>query len=468
MAQQRQVWSYNGDPTKAALLHIEYGQAPAGAGTDPPVISLSSTELGRSAFEGSTAASQHFSLMNSGATALNYTTTVTYNKGSGWLSLTPSTTSGTLGAGEEQNFSVSFNTTGLIAGTYDAIVKFTDANAANSPQEVKVSLAIMPQGSIQCGDIPLYTQNIASPAVMILLDLSGSMLWEIDLVKETDVLPVTPNLSPVVQEIVNRNGWASGNAITFIIDKVSGSGFRYARSFDGYNPSAALFHVEYNDGSGVKTIETRIKKATDDGECANAIPFSTSTQKLTIGRLRSGVALRRAHHPQEFDDHQRLDAVCSLSDAERPDHGQGVGPRQRQLADIQYGRHAAADGVPTAADDGECNLECGVLDRGDHRDEDRRGENRHRRTGEGHRHLLGLRLLGERFHSRLCQHDRLHQDPRRLQRAHRRATGETAGGGGRSDNLLQHAVCPVDGCRPKIFFQTKGGVGPDTERRSRN
>jgi hypothetical protein len=288
--QQRQVWSYNADPTKAPLLHIEYGQSPVGAGTDPPVISLSNTELGRSAFEGSTAASQHFSLMNSGATALNYTTTVTYNKGSGWLSLTPSTTSGTIGAGEEQNFSVSFNTTGLIAGTYDAIVKFTDANAANSPQEVKVSLAIMPQGSIQCGDIPLYTQNIASPAVMILLDLSGSMLWEIDLVKETDVLPVTPDLSPVVQEIVNRNGWASGNAITFIIDKISGSGFRYARSFDGYNPSAAFFHVEYNDGSGVKTIETRIKKATDDGECANAIPFSTSTQKLTIGNC--GVALR--------------------------------------------------------------------------------------------------------------------------------------------------------------------------------
>lgn len=290
-AQQRQVWSFNSsDPTKAALLHIEYGQSPVGAGTDPPVISLSNTELGRSAFEGSTAASQHFSLMNSGATALNYTSTVTYNNGSNWLTLSPSATSGSLGAGEEQNFSVNFNTTGLIAGTYDAIIKFTDANAANSPKEVKVSLAIMPQGSVQCGDIPLYTQNIASPAVMILLDTSGSMLWEIDLVKETDVLPVTPDLSAVVKQIVDRTGWASGNAITFIIDKVSGSGFRYARSFDGYNPSAALFHVEYNDGSGVKTIETRIKKATDDGECANAIPFSTSTQKLTIGSC--GVALR--------------------------------------------------------------------------------------------------------------------------------------------------------------------------------
>ncbi|MCU0936650.1 MAG: PilC/PilY family type IV pilus protein, partial [Gammaproteobacteria bacterium] len=286
----RYAWTFDGDPAKAPLLHIEYGQAPAGVGTDPPVITLSTTELGRSAFEGTAAEIQRFFVMNSGATALNATAAVVYNKGSGWLSLTPAAGSVSLGPGEEQNYTINFNTAGLTAGTYDAVIRFTDAAASNSPQELRVSLAIIPQGRIQCGDIPLYTQNIASPAVMILLDLSGSMLWEIDLVKEGDVLPATPNLSPVVQEIVNRDGWASGNAITFIIDKVSGSGVRYARSFDGYNPSAALLHVDYTDGTGSKSIDTRIKKATDDGECANAIPFSTSTQKLTIGNC--GVALR--------------------------------------------------------------------------------------------------------------------------------------------------------------------------------
>ena len=190
----------------------------------PAIFTLSNTELGRSCFEGSSAESQRFDLINSGAATMNYTSTVTYAKGSNWLVLNPVEGSGTLGPGEEKSFIVSFNTTGLTAGTYEAFIRFTDANALYSPAEVRVSLAIMPQGSIQCGDIPLYTQNIASPAVMILLDLSGSMTWEIDLVKETDVLPVTPNLSPVVQEIVNRDGWVSGNAITFIIDKVSGTG----------------------------------------------------------------------------------------------------------------------------------------------------------------------------------------------------------------------------------------------------
>ena len=59
---------------------------------------------------------------------------------------------------------------------------------------------------------------------------------------------------------------------------MSGTGRRYARSFDGYSPSSALFHLEYDDGTGVKTIERRVNKSTDDGEAISAIPFSASSQ----------------------------------------------------------------------------------------------------------------------------------------------------------------------------------------------
>jgi hypothetical protein len=44
---------------------------------------------------------------------------------------------------------------------------------------------------------------------------------------------LTPNLAPVVQEVVNRPGWAPGNALTVI---VNGSGRRTARSFEGGAP----------------------------------------------------------------------------------------------------------------------------------------------------------------------------------------------------------------------------------------
>jgi hypothetical protein len=52
----------------------------------------------------------------------------------------------------------------------------------------------------------------------------------------------TPVLASVVQEVINRPGWASGNAIAFI---VIGSGHRTAVSFNGGTTKAALLHVEY-------------------------------------------------------------------------------------------------------------------------------------------------------------------------------------------------------------------------------
>ena len=51
----------------------------------------------------------------------------------------------------------------------------------------------------------------------------------------------TPNLSAIVQELVNRAGWASGNAMAFII---TGTGVRTAESFDGAI-FAPVLHVEY-------------------------------------------------------------------------------------------------------------------------------------------------------------------------------------------------------------------------------
>jgi parallel beta helix pectate lyase-like protein/K319-like protein len=51
----------------------------------------------------------------------------------------------------------------------------------------------------------------------------------------------TPELKTVIQEIVNRPGWASGNALAII---VTGTGHRTARAFDGVPASAALLHIE--------------------------------------------------------------------------------------------------------------------------------------------------------------------------------------------------------------------------------
>ncbi|MDH4279919.1 MAG: hypothetical protein OEW83_17755, partial [Acidimicrobiia bacterium] len=67
----------------------------------------------------------------------------------------------------------------------------------------------------------------------------------------------TPDLSAVVQEVVDRPGWSSGNALVFIID---GTGTRVAEAYNGVPAAAPLLHVEYSTGP----VPNRPPVATDD------------------------------------------------------------------------------------------------------------------------------------------------------------------------------------------------------------
>jgi hypothetical protein len=64
-----------------------------------------------------------------------------------------------------------------------------------------------------------------------------------DVVGEAGADQRTPNLASIVQELVLRSGWSSGNAVALII---SGSGTRTADSYEGGYPS--LLHIEYTTG----------------------------------------------------------------------------------------------------------------------------------------------------------------------------------------------------------------------------
>ncbi len=51
----------------------------------------------------------------------------------------------------------------------------------------------------------------------------------------------TPNISSVIQEIVNRSGWSSGNSLAILI---TGTGQRTAESYNGVANGAPLLHIE--------------------------------------------------------------------------------------------------------------------------------------------------------------------------------------------------------------------------------
>ena len=71
---------------------------------------------------------------------------------------------------------------------------------------------------------------------------STSISWSPSPWTEKDSSKRTPDLAPIVQEIVNKPSWDSDNSIIFII---TGTGKRVAKSYDGEPKKAPLLYVEY-------------------------------------------------------------------------------------------------------------------------------------------------------------------------------------------------------------------------------
>lgn len=58
----------------------------------------------------------------------------------------------------------------------------------------------------------------------------------------------SPSIVSVIQEIVDRGGWASGNDIAIIFDALGGD--VQIRSYDNASGDAALLHIEYTEAVG--------------------------------------------------------------------------------------------------------------------------------------------------------------------------------------------------------------------------
>lgn len=89
----------------------------------------------------------------------------------------------------------------------------------------------------------------------------------------------TPNLSSLVQEIVSRSGWNSGNSIVFIS---SGSGTRTAEAYEGEPANAPLLHVDYVLDSNTTPTNTPAATITPTNTpVATATPTNTPAATAT-------------------------------------------------------------------------------------------------------------------------------------------------------------------------------------------
>ncbi len=144
-------------------------------------------------------------------------------------------------SGGNQTVGMRFNNVTIPQGStiVDASIQFTAAQVRSTA----TSLTLEGEAA---GNSTTFVNNVngdisTRPRTSLLSSVSWSPVpWTV--IGEAGVDQRTPNLAPVIQEIVNRGNWTSSNSLAIII---SGSGKREAISFDA-NPSAApLLRVEY-------------------------------------------------------------------------------------------------------------------------------------------------------------------------------------------------------------------------------
>jgi len=106
-----------------------------------PEISVSVLSLDNSCQHGTNAVSQSFQVWNSGGQTLSYLITDDVD----WLYCSPDNGDST---GEHDEITVDYSTAGLDVGSYSATITISDPDAINTPQEIPVSLEVIPVSEI--------------------------------------------------------------------------------------------------------------------------------------------------------------------------------------------------------------------------------------------------------------------------------------------------------------------------------
>jgi hypothetical protein len=177
------------------------------------------------------------------------------------------------------------------ASILNAYVEFEVDETGSDP----TSVTIQGQASDNAPTFTTSTSNISSRA-----RTTAQVAWNnIPPWTAVDVKWQTPNISSIVQEIVNRSAWASGNSIVIII---SGTGRRTAEAYDGEIPAVPKLVIQYTTGATSTPGPTPTATRTPTlGPTATRTPTPTSTRTSTPTSTRTPTPTSTAMHIGDLD-----------------------------------------------------------------------------------------------------------------------------------------------------------------------
>ncbi len=167
----------------------------------------------------------------------------------------------------------------------NAYIQFTaNDNLASSSGAVTTVI----QG--EDADNPVTYTNATTNNISARPDTTASVNWSIpnwSTPNQSGANQRTPGLTTIVQEIVNRGGWASGNAMAFTF--AGGAGRRDAESFDGNSANAPQLVIEYASTCEVEpntAYEVRIPSSNFSGALNGFQPVTPNNDATANGDSR--------------------------------------------------------------------------------------------------------------------------------------------------------------------------------------
>jgi hypothetical protein len=105
-----------------------------------------------------------------------------------------------------------------------------------------IALTLRGEASDDAGAFAIASDNLSDRPVTSAQQGWSPLAW--DAVGDAGLDQRTPDLAPLIQEIVEREGWSSGNALVILL---TGTGERVAESYNGDPSAAPLLFIEYRD-----------------------------------------------------------------------------------------------------------------------------------------------------------------------------------------------------------------------------
>ena len=168
-------------------------------------------------------------------------------------------------AGGKQIVGVHFNNIAIPAGSTitNAYIEFTCKETTGGSEPAYLLL---------WGNLSLTPESFGSGTSLMSERPStvSKVSWSPELWTSVGQTSQTSDISAIVQELINQDGWASGNSIEIIIGEDANmpafTGVRVARSYDGSASLAPLLHIEFEPKKEDFVLDARVSAGADDAE----------------------------------------------------------------------------------------------------------------------------------------------------------------------------------------------------------